>query len=935
MLYGIGSVSTNDFNQLCEDCVTKLFISYARADVETVTKVSQELRAAGYEVWIDTSDIQGGSLWGTEIAKAIVDCDIFLLFLSLKSVQSDFVRREVDIAFDDRKKILPITLEKVEIPVHLDYQLAGIQYIDYRAPDWKSRLLTALGSRSVSKSSLKDTGKLKNPYSSLPVLEPVERILILSNREKELKRGIEHLDHHRLLLVTGMPGIGKSTFARALLEFMPPGSPPPFWYNFERQRSSGNSLGVLLDHISSYLDVCLEAEVRRDVMTFRNSPGGTASVSDVDVLISFLNQETPIWLVFDNLETVLSRDTYEFLDEGLELLFDSLKNNTHNAKIIITNPFVPILKSGEVFLEIGTSALILEGLDDDFTFAFLRAYGLQSRSKEELEPLIREINGHPFVLNHIARYMQVMGSKAIMEDLPGGLEDINERFGEFLEERLSSQEFNALQSLTILNREMRLSGLCQVAQVKQNVIMRLREKGLIQTDDTEHFWLHNIVRNSIQPTEPNAVRQAHVRAMDFYRKQKIPALPQSIDDYANVLEWHHHAVEAGDVISAYSAVYGTGLVDQLMKWNEYDLLSKICERTLSTAYLVEADLAQVQANLSNIERIKLYHTLGIAYILLGEFLKSIAHLESALNLLQSEENDELRIRLLLDLSESYNGNGDHESAMDICQQVADLVSKSQNKVLQAKFLHLRGIVHRDQGNLEQAINDLEGALNLYAGLNKPIHLGNARIDLGTVHYYQNQFADALINYQSALLAFEAQGDMRGIIVARFNIADIMLQNEQFQSALEEIQPALDLARRRKITDLELRAGFMLIEAQIALSRLDEAERELKILQPLITKRAAPCYSGQELVLLAYKYSKQDKPGQALNGFVQALKVLENPACQYEYARGSLLLASFLKEQGELKRAQEALSKARDIFGRLNNQLGLQAIARIVETIPDQ
>lgn len=57
--------------------------------------------------------------------------------------------------------------------------------------------------------------------SSLPVLETTERPLILSNREKELARGVEYLKDHRLLIVNGMPGIGKSTFARALLEFVP------------------------------------------------------------------------------------------------------------------------------------------------------------------------------------------------------------------------------------------------------------------------------------------------------------------------------------------------------------------------------------------------------------------------------------------------------------------------------------------------------------------------------------------------------------------------------------------------------------------------------------------------------------------------------------------------------------------------------------------
>jgi len=914
--------------------MSKLFISYAHADSDIVTTVLKELREAGHEVWIDTHGIEGGTLWGSEIAKAIIACDVLVLFLSARAVGSDYVRREVDIAFHEKRKILPVMLEKVDIPVELDYQLAGLQYINYLAPDWKTRLTSALGNQPLRKSE-KDTGKLKNPYSSLPVLEQIERLLIGSNRKKELEQGIEHLSNHRLLLVTGMPGIGKSTFARALLEHMPEGSPPPFWYNFERQRSSGNSLSALLDHISSYLDVCLDAEVHREVMAFRNPPGGNASVNDVDVLISFLNQERPIWLVFDNMETVLSRDTNEFLDKDLELLFESLKTSTHTAKIIVTNPFVPLLKNGEPYLEDGTLALTLEGLDDDFSVAFLRAYGLQSLPEDKLKPLVREINGHPFILNHMARYIQAVGVSAAVESFQGGLEEVSERFGDTLRQRLSTQEFDALRSVIILNREIPLTGLCQVAQVKPGVIVRLREKGLLQTNDTGKFWLHNIVRNSLKPAESDLLRQAHVRAMNYYRHQEAPSSPQGMDDFANILEWQHHAVEASDVMSAYAALFSTGLKEQLMKWNEYALLIKLCQRTLTAFYQVKADTSRIDVNLSNLEQIHIYHALGIAYFLLGDFTNSVTHLNSALNLFQSQDDEELGIQLMIDLAESYNGLGDHKSAMDLCQQLAILLANSKNETLQAKFLHLRGIVYRDRGQPEEAKRDLQDALKLYEQLGDFTHLGNAQIDLGNVYYYQNQFEEAVAYYRQALDAFESQKDGRGILSSRFNIADILIQQEQYQMTLDEILPAVELARKRKFpTLLELMANLIYVEALIALLRLEEAERELSVLREPIKKRQSPCLSGQELSLVAFKLSKQNHVEQAMNCFVMAFELLGNPGCEFECGRGYLLFAVFLRDQGNLNKAQEAVSKAKTLFTGMNNQLGLQAAAKILPSGPN-
>ncbi len=911
--------------------MTKLFISYAHLDGNIVTGIVNELREAGHDVWMDVEGIQGGDLWVERIAKAIIDCDVFLIFVSSHSIDSDHVRRELDLAFEETKKMLPIRLEKVSIPLRWRYQLAGIQYIDHESPHWQSRLQIALSrQRGATPSEKVETGKLENPYSARPILESIERRLILSNRGEGLNRAIQYMEDHRLLVVTGMHGIGKSTFACALLDFRPPDSPDPFWYDFERQKTSGNTLGVLLDRISGYLDLTFNLNSREKVMAFRETEEN-ASVNDVDTLISFLHREEPIWLVFDNLETVLSRDTQEFLDDGLALLFDSLKNTNHNAKIIITNPYVPVLKTGELLLEIGTQPLALDGIDAASSVALLRAYGLQEVSAESQDLLVHKINGHPFVLNQTAHYIQSMGGAMDLEPI---LEEVTERFAESLKKRLSTQEFDALQAITVLNREMRLNGLCQITQARPSVIMHLREKGLLEANSTGYFWLHSIVRSSIKLTDPALVQKAHTRAMEFYRKQPIPSFRQTIDAYANVLEWHHHAVEAVDVISAYSALYSTGLKEQLMEWNEYDLLLKLCEQTLACMYQVEADHSQVQANLSNMERVKIHHTLGNIFFLLGDYPKSISNLDTAIKLLPLNGDDELRFRLMIDLSESYNANGNRSGTNELLNQLTNRVGTINDDILQAKFLHLQGIVQRDGGKYEAASSSIDAAIKLYERHNRAVSLGNARIDLGIVYYYRNQIADALVNYQLARISFEAQGDMRGMIISRFNIAEIMLQQEQFQNALGEIRPALEIARKRKFTELELRTGLLLVEAQIASSLLDEADQELKRLNPLITSRALPSFSGQELVLQAYQQSKQNKPEQAMRFFVQALKLLEAPGCQEEYARGSLLFAGFLKEHGDHKRARSVLSSAGAIFAQVNNQLGQQTVERMLAELPD-
>ncbi len=757
--------------------------------------------------------------------------------------------------------------------------------------------------------------------SSLPVLETTERPLILSNRKKELARGVEYLKDHRLLIVNGMPGIGKSTFARALLEFMPVESPPPFWYDFERQQSSGNTLGVLLDRISSYLENCLGGEVRQEVMAFRNSPEGQASAYEVDVLIDYLNQETPIWLVFDNLETVLSRGSNHFNDEGLEILFDGLKSNTHNARIIITNPFVPVLHNGQFLLEFGTQPLTLSGLAEPDSISFLRVFGLDKFPQDMLVSLARTADGHPFTLNHLAHYIQALGVTSAVDDLQGGLEETTERFKISLQERLSPQEFNALQSITILHREISLEGLCQTAQVTPGVIKRLREEGLLQASDTGKFWLPGIVKNSLKSANHEVTQQAHLRATSFYREQKISPTRQNIDDYASTLEWHHHAVQAGDAASSYAALFSSGLKDQLMAWNEYSLLAELCEATLSVT-------SPDHREFSSLEWVTIQQTLGIIHFLLRKYTQSIASLKTAIVSLNPGENADLRIRLLIDLAESYSANGDFVTAMDICQESVKALSNAQNKDLLAKALLVKGVINRGQGNMEQAITNLEDSLKLYERINDQTGIAYVTGELGIVYYYQNHFAKALANYKRAINSCESRRDMRGAMIGHFNAGDILLQDEQYELAAKELQLAWEVARKRRLNTVEsITAGMYLVEAQIALSQLDRVEEELSELSPQISQQASPCLSGQEFILRARLNQKRNQLDQAGKNFEHAFELLANSNCQYERAHSCLAFADYLKGLGEVTKAKNVLQDAKKTFTEMNNHLGLQAVEK--------
>jgi hypothetical protein len=108
-----------------------LFISYSRRDETFIKQLYQELTGRGLSAWYDRFNIGVGTQWAGEIVKGIRDCQVFVLVLSPDSAASPNVRKEVDLAQRYQKQIIPLMWRPVEIPVAMEYQLAGIQWIDF------------------------------------------------------------------------------------------------------------------------------------------------------------------------------------------------------------------------------------------------------------------------------------------------------------------------------------------------------------------------------------------------------------------------------------------------------------------------------------------------------------------------------------------------------------------------------------------------------------------------------------------------------------------------------------------------------------------------------------------------------------------------------------------------------------------------------------
>jgi TolB-like protein len=108
--------------------VADIFISYSSKDREKAKKLAEQLQGLGYSTWMDVSDLEPSSRWSTEIVEAIEMCRILALLLSRASLASENVVKELSLAAEKKKHILPIVLEKTKLNPDFEYHLAGLQH---------------------------------------------------------------------------------------------------------------------------------------------------------------------------------------------------------------------------------------------------------------------------------------------------------------------------------------------------------------------------------------------------------------------------------------------------------------------------------------------------------------------------------------------------------------------------------------------------------------------------------------------------------------------------------------------------------------------------------------------------------------------------------------------------------------------------------------
>jgi hypothetical protein len=108
----------------------RVFISYASEDFDAATRLRDALEHSGIPCWMAPRDIEPGTSFPAAIRSAISVCGAQVLLLTESSNGSPHVLSEIELAFNERKPILPVIVGRVVPAPNLRYFISTTHWFD-------------------------------------------------------------------------------------------------------------------------------------------------------------------------------------------------------------------------------------------------------------------------------------------------------------------------------------------------------------------------------------------------------------------------------------------------------------------------------------------------------------------------------------------------------------------------------------------------------------------------------------------------------------------------------------------------------------------------------------------------------------------------------------------------------------------------------------
>lgn len=699
------------------------------------------------------------------------------------------------------------------------------------------------------------------------------------------RTGLRHVDHlfgreaelraldawfagdSQVLLVTGLPGIGKSALVAGWIQSRRPETPV---YAFELGRST--TPAALLADLGAFL-----AALGKPGLAAHLAQGDPLNLGLVRRLLERDLAKLPFLAVFDNADRLgkgPGRPVYDLLRELLPRV---------PVRLILAGrkppPGMDVLRDSVLRVE----TLRVPGLDVAASMALLRSRGLAT-SPDLTREIVRTTRGHPLLL-HLA-----------LSGGTGRATAVRRYLEEEVWDTLTAEQRATLETASVLRKPVAGRVLASAAGGDHRILDSLTERNLLERTVAGGYLVHDLVRTFLADrTGPRRTRSLHERVASSLLESTEPK-----DRWEGVF----HLLAAGktEAVASYLDSDGAPLLD-----------SVAAEEIASVVRSLPEGAADPASSCIFSE------ILGDSFRIRGHVGPALQQYRHARAQAEARGRDARIPRLLRKIANLERCRNRYPEALGHLVEAQARLLKNEDPVEMTEVLREMALVEEAQGDYPSAAKHLNESIDMAAETADRGALSRGLLTLGSLESQHGQPVRGLGYDREALRVAERAGDLTEVARAHIVLGVDLARAGHNEESLPHYSRGLEIAQLLGNLRLTAYATMNRASALLELRRyreagspLKEAEGYFRILEERDTLAFLKTYEGQREMGLGH----WTRALHAWDDGVQGLRQYASPADLAHVLAG---IGASCAAHGEKKRAQDHLAEAHSIAKRLGNE----------------
>ena len=692
-----------------------------------------------------------------------------------------------------------------------------LKYGDY-PPKSRERLLKELFSR--------DQGHL--PQSQLPIVPPEQPPRMgstLVGREAQLSALQLRLAVAHFAIVTGMPGVGKTALVGTLAERSARPSECLFWYTLR----GSEGLDDIIYRLASFLAYYGQPTFLQLLQQGHRQPNSML----LDQILLTLSEKEGYLLCFDDFHRL---DDGALINQILTPLLERAKRGDFDLLIISRE-----MPKGIYCMKPFT----VDGLDQEAVPQLLSQLNL-SLSEEMQTVLYQLTQGNPQLLilaQSILEQQQNLGN--LLKRIAGEV-DIQRFMMAEVDVNLNDKEQHMMQATAICMEYPAPYRLIEAIADRgnlRNALNNLCNRHLMRIHndaDEIRYSQHGIVQQfyygQIQYTECQAM---HLRGAYYYRAVEQDsfkaavhyekageferAAAQLVGDHTLPLVYQGQAVAAGKLLDSLQKKLPADPMIQTNVYHARGTYNRIQGAYESAITAFSAGFEQGDDPLCQIEFL---YQIARVYRNQGAFDKALETSERIMAIYKQNPALAMKPKILKGIGWIYERLGKLEQAKDYFRQAWGEDGSTLASETAADTLLGIGTVESRLGHFDVAEKHFLESRERFKEIGNPIGQAHSLNNLGIVYREQGQNENALDCMETMLEVFESLGDIHSLIIGYYNIAIFYIFQKQYSAAESYLSSGSALAQRTHNYLMLCRFQASLAEVAMYCGRLEAATAHL-------------------------------------------------------------------------------------------------------------